>query len=671
MGKPPQDVEKRAEKLRKAINQYRYDFHVLNKETISPEALDSLKNELVTIEERYPELITPDSPTQRVAGKPLPGFKKIKHKVQQWSFNDAFTEQDILNFDERVRKFYEASFGEKINPTYSCELKIDGSHLVLEYENGLLKSGATRGDGRVGEDITENIKTIESVPLRLNENVSVIVEGEIYMSKLQFEKINIEQAKNGGALFANARNIVAGTVRQLDPKIVASRKLSTFVYDLSLADFPMPDNQIKELECLERLGFRVNKERILASSINEVIEYWKKWEKKKDKEDYLIDGIVIKLNDRRAQEALGYTGKAPRWGIACKFQAEQVTTQIIDITLQIGRTGVLTPVAILKPVLVAGSTVSRATLHNEDEIRRLDIRVGDTVIIQKAGDVIPDIVKVLPEFRTGKEKKFVFPKHVPLCGGDGSIERIPGQVAYRCVAKNSFAQQRRKIAHFTSKKVFNIVGFGQKTVDQLLEAGIISSFDDIFKIKKGDLSALPRWAEKSIDNLLASIEKSRSVSLSRFITGLSIPQVGEETARDLANHFEDEKSFRFATRDELTKIEGVGPIVANSIIEWFADKDNLKMYESLLREVKIYKEKKIDKGIFANKNFVLTGTLPTLSRIDATERIRRLGGEISSSVSRETDFVLAGKDPGSKYENAIKYGVRILNEEEFLNMIKA
>ena len=671
MGKPPQDIEKRAERLRKAINQYRYDFHVLNKETISPEALDSLKNELVIIETEYPELITPDSPTQRVAGKPLPGFKKIVHKVRQWSFNDAFTEEDIRNFDERVRKFYEASFGEKINPTYSCELKIDGSHLVLEYENGLLKSGATRGDGRVGEDVTENIKTIESIPLRLNEKVSVVVEGEIYMSKTQFERVNKEQANKGETLFANARNIVAGTVRQLDPRIVASRKLSTFMYDISLADFPMPDTQIEELKCLERLGFRVNEERILASSIDEVIEYWKKWEKKKDKEDYLIDGIVIKLNERKAQEALGYTGKAPRWGIACKFQAEQVTTQVVDISLQIGRTGVLTPVAILKPVLVAGSTVSRATLHNEDEIKRLDIRVGDTVIIQKAGDVIPDIVKVLPEFRTGKEKKFVFPKHVPLCGGDGSIERIPGQAAYRCVAKNSFAQQRRKIAHFTSKKVFNIVGFGQKTVDQLMEAGIISSFDDIFKIKRGDLSALPRWAEKSIDNLLVSIEKSRNVSLGRFIAGLSIPQVGEETARDLANYFEDEKSFRSATRDELTEIEGVGPIVANSIIEWFADRDNLKMYENLLREVKIYKEKKTEKGTLTGKTFVLTGTLPTLSRIEAAEMIRKFGGKISGSVSKETDFVLAGKDPGSKYTNAVKYGVRVLNEDDFLKMIKA
>lgn len=671
MGKPPQDIEKRAERLRKAINQYRYDFHVLNKETISPEALDSLKNELVIIETEYPELITPDSPTQRVAGKPLPGFKKIVHKVRQWSFNDAFTEEDIRNFDERVRKFYEASFGETINPTYSCELKIDGSHLVLEYENGLLKSGATRGDGRVGEDVTENIKTIESIPLRLNEKVSVVVEGEIYMSKTQFERVNKEQANKGETLFANARNIVAGTVRQLDPRIVASRKLSTFMYDISLADFPMPDTQIEELKCLARLGFRVNEERILASSIDEVIEYWKKWEKKKDKEDYLIDGIVIKLNERKAQEALGYTGKAPRWGIACKFQAEQVTTQVVDISLQIGRTGVLTPVAILKPVLVAGSIVSRATLHNEDEIKRLDIRVGDTVIIQKAGDVIPDIVKVLPEFRTGKEKKFVFPKHVPLCGGDGSIERIPGQAAYRCVAKNSFAQQRRKIAHFTSKKVFNIVGFGQKTVDQLMEAGIISSFDDIFKIKRGDLLVLPRWAEKSIDNLLASIEKSRNVSLGRFIAGLSIPQVGEETARDLADHFEDEKSFRSATRDELTEIEGVGPIVANSIMEWFADRDNLKMYENLLREVKIFKEKKTGKGTLTGKTFVLTGTLPTLSRIEAAEMIRKFGGKISSSVSKETDFVLAGKDPGSKYTNAVKYGVRVLSEDDFLKMIKA
>jgi len=666
---PSKETEIRIRKLRDAIDRYRYDFHVLNKETISQEALDSLKDELVKIEEKYPQLITADSPTQRVAGKPLPGFKKVTHKVQQWSYGDAFTEEDIRNFDERVKRFYETNTGKTISPRYACELKIDGSHLVLEYVKGLLQTGATRGDGKVGEDVTENIKTIESIPLRLKKDVSVIVEGEMYMPKGQFRKINKELARRSEPLFANARNIVAGTIRQLDPRIVASRKLSTFIYDISFSDDPLPPTQFEELAYLNELGFKVNEHRLRCENIDEVIAFWKKWEKKKEKEDYLIDGIVVKLDSRDAQEVLGYTGKAPRWGIACKFAAEQVTTTVLDITLQIGRTGVLTPVAILRPVSVAGSIVSRATLHNEDEIKRLDVRVGDTVILQKAGDVIPDVVKVLSELRTGKGKPFTFPKHFPLCGGDGSIERIPGQAAYRCVAKNSFAQQRRRLSHFTSKRVFNIVGFGQKTVDQLLEAGVISTFADIFRIKKGDFENLPGWKEKSIGNLLKAIEKARDVSLARFIAGLSIPQVGEETARDLAQHFQKAVKLESASLENLETLTGVGPIIAQSITEWFSDVENKKLYKNILQEVRVLKETSSSKGAFAGKTFVLTGTLPTLSRDEAGETIRREGGNVSSSVSKETSYVLAGDNPGSKLEKARGLGVEILDETEFLTKL--
>ncbi len=667
----PRDVSERVEKLRQAIDQYRYDFHVLHKETISPEALDSLKDELVKLEEKYPELITPDSPTQRVAGKPLEGFKKITHKVPQWSFNDAFTEEDIQNFDQRVRRFYKAETGEEIVPTYTCELKIDGSHLVLEYEDGLLKTGATRGDGRVGEDITENVKTIESVPLRLNRNVSVLVEGEVYMPKSQFERINKEQRKKGEPEYANARNIVAGTIRQLDPRIVASRKLSTFMYDLSLTNEKFPQTQTEELEYLRELGFKVSSKHILAQNIDEVIEFWKSWETKKDKEDFLIDGIVLKLNDHRAQGILGYTGKAPRWGIAVKFAAEQVTTIVEDITLQIGRTGVLTPVANLRPVKVAGSTVSRATLHNEDEIKRLDVRIGDTVIIQKAGDVIPDVVKVLPELRTGKEKVFTFPTRFPLCGGDGRIERIPGQAAYRCVAKNSFAQQRRKLSYFTSKHCFDIAGFGQKTVDQLLEAGVISNFDDIFNIEYGDLENLAGWKETSINKLLAGIEKARQVTLARFIASLSIPQVGEETARDLASHFKTAQKFEEATEDELQALNGVGPVVAKAVVEWFKDKENRKLYEHLLKEVHIKPQESSAKHLqkLSNKVFVLTGTLSTLSRDEAGDMIRAAGGKVSGSVSKNTDYVLAGENAGEKLEKAQELGVKVISEKEFKDML--
>ena len=669
MSSVPKEIHERLNKLRETINKYRYDFHVLNEETISQEALDSLKDELVKLEEKYPELITPDSPTQRVAGKASAGFKKITHKVSQWSFNDAFTEEDIREFDERVKRFYKAETGEDFSPTYTCELKIDGSHLVLEYEDGLLKTGATRGDGKIGEDVTENIKTIESIPLRLEEPVSVIVEGEIYMPKKQFELVNLEQKKKGEKEFANARNIVAGTIRQLDPAIVAERKLSTFIYDLSLSNEPFPPTQTEELEYLKELGFKVNTHHKLCKNIDEVIAFWKKWSTQKEKEDYLIDGVVLKLNDRRAQTILGYTGKAPRWAIAFKFEAEQVTTVVEDITLQIGRTGVLTPVAVLRPVKVAGSTVSRATLHNEDEIKRLDVRIGDTVVLQKAGDVIPDVVRVVLEMRTGKEKAFKFPTHFPLCGGDGTIERIPGQAAYRCVAKNSFAQQRRKLSHFTSKKVFNIDGLGQKKIDQLLEAGIISNFDDIFTIKKGDLETLPRFGEKSIDKLLSAIENARHVTLGRFIAGLSISNVGEETARDLAGHFKTAEKFRDAKEEDLEKQNGVGPIVAKSVVLWFNDSENKKLFEHLLKEVNIAKEKSEPKGKLTGKTFVLTGSLPTLSRDEAGEKIRQAGGKVSGSVSKLTDYVLAGESAGEKYDKAIKLGVKIISEKEFLNML--
>ncbi len=669
MSEIPKEITKRIAKLREAIDHYRYQFHVLNIEEISPEALDSLKDELVKLEEKYPELITPDSPTQRVAGAPLPGFKKIKHKVTQWSFNDAFTEEDLRNFDARVRRFYKGETGEEITPTYLCELKIDGSHLVLEYIDGQLVSGATRGDGKIGEDITMNVKTIESVPLSLRERASVLVEGEMYMPKSRFIELNKKLKKEGKETFANARNVVAGTVRQLDSKIVADRKLSTFVYDLSLSKDKIPKSQEEELEYLETLGFKVNKQRHFAKNIDEVISFWKSWEHKKDKEDYLIDGIVVKLNDRRAQEILGYTGKAPRWGIAAKFAAEEVTTKVNDITLQIGRTGVLTPVAILEPVLVAGSTVSRATLHNEDEIKRLDIRIGDTIILRKAGDVIPDVVRVLTELRTGKEKPFYFPTHFNLCGGDGRIERIPGQAAYRCVDKNSFAVQRRKLYHFTSKHIFDIRGLGPKVIDKLVDAELISTFDDIFKLKKGDLEVLPRLGEKSINNLLTSIEKARNISFGRFIASLSIPQVGEETARDLANHFKTPENFEKATLADLENLNGVGPIVARAVTDWFKDKQNRKLYEKLLQEVTIEKVKGENKGKLTGKTLVLTGTLPTLSRDEAGDMIRNAGGKVSSSVSKNTSFVLAGEEAGEKLEKAEKLGVKVITEEDFKKML--
>ncbi|MBU4536882.1 NAD-dependent DNA ligase LigA [Patescibacteria group bacterium] len=664
-----QNIIDKYEKLIKVVEKHRYDYHVLDKQEISEEALDSLKNQLVKIEEEYPHLITSDSPSQRVAGKPLDKFEKVPHKVAQWSFNDAFTEEDIENFDKKVKR----ALGTEKQIEYVCELKIDGMHIVLEYEKGELIMASSRGDGKIGENVLMNVKTIQSIPLKLSEKVDVIVEGEIWMAKDIFAKINDKLKEKGDKLYANPRNLTSGTMRQLNPNIVAERKLDCFIYDISYPEKLVPKTQNEELEQLRKWGLKVSKHFEICNGVSEIIAYWKKWQKKSEKENYWIDGVVIKVNERSLQNKLGYTGKAPRFAIALKFPTEQVTTEIEDIVLQVGRTGVLTPVAHLKPVSVLGSIVSRATLHNEDEIKRLDVRIGDTIILEKAGDVIPKILFVIKEMRTGKEKPFLYPKKVSACGGDGSIEKIPGQVAWRCVNKNSFAQQKRKFHHFVSKKVFDIDGLGPKVVDILLEENLINTFDDIFSLKKGDLLLLPRFAEKSVDNLLKSIKNARQITLARFIMSLSIDQVGEETAIDLANRFGSFEKFRKASLEDLDSIEGVGGVVSQSIVDWFQDKENLKMLERLLKEVQINPPAggpKVSQKL-KGQVFVLTGTLETISRDQAKEEIRLLGGSVSNSVSVKTTFVVAGEKAGTKLDKAGKYGIQVLNEKEFLNKLKS
>ena len=667
----PKEVIERIEKLKKTIEYHRYIYHVENRQEISPEALDSLKDELYKLEEKYPKLITSDSPTQRVAGKPLDAFKKIAHKVTQWSFNDAFTEEDIIDFDKRVKRFLEKE-GIKDLPTYTCELKIDGLKVVLEYKNGELFSGATRGDGVIGEDVTMNVKTIDAIPLKLTKNIDCIVEGEVWLPKKEFERINKERKKGGEELFANPRNMAAGTLRQLDPKIVAERKLDVFIYDIGQINTISPNTQEGELEFLKQLGFKVNRHFKYCKDINEVINFWKTWQKKKDKEDYQIDGVVVKVDEKRLQDILGFTGKAPRFAIAFKFPAEQVTTVVEDIIFQVGRTGVITPVAHLRPVSLAGSVVSRATLHNEDEINRLDVRIGDTVILQKAGDVIPDIVSVLKEMRTGKEKPFVWPKYVALCGGNGEIERISGQAAWRCKDKNSFEQQKRKLYYFVGKSAFNIEKVGPKIIDVFLKENLVAEYADIFTLKKGDLIDLPRFGEKSVLNILESINQRREISLPRFLISLSILNVGEETAYDLVNFFSTLESIMSAKEEDFLKINGVGPIVSKSLFEFFKNKENQRIIKNLLKEVKIIPEnkKQIRQTKLQGKTFVLTGTLSQMSRDEAKLKIRELGGDVSSSVSKETDFVVAGEATGSKYDKAIELGVKILTEEEFLKLIK-
>ncbi|MCX6763949.1 MAG: NAD-dependent DNA ligase LigA [Candidatus Moranbacteria bacterium] len=710
------EAEKRADKLKKEINRRRYEYHVLDKPEVTDEVYDSLMTELRDLEEQFPELKTPDSPTQRIGGKPLAKFQKVRHQVRQWSFNDVFSFEELRKWEEKVERLVSKTpsasghspleKGEmKRGLEFCCEIKIDGLKIILNYENGKFVQGATRGDGIIGEDVTENLKTIQSIPLEIGQNISGVFVGECWLSKRELERINQARKKRKEPLFANSRNAAAGTIRQLDPKIVASRKLDTFIYDIDRLDFSQssafpsrsakaelnsskpsfsksPKTQIEELEFLKQLGFHVNQEYKLCKNIEEIQKFYESWIAKKGKQDYGIDGIVIKINSREIQEALGYTGKSPRWGVAYKFPAEKVTTIVEDIKVQIGRTGALTPLAVLKPVLVAGSTVSRATLHNEDEIKRLDIRSGDTVVLHKAGDVIPEIVEVLKNLRTGKEKIFHMPKICPMCGGP--VRRKEGEAATYCLNPKCFAVDVEKNIHFVSKKGFNIEGMGDKIIEHLMNEGLISSPADIFELEKGDLEPLERFAEKSADNLVKSIEASKKIELPKLLYALGIRHVGEEgtilvtrnsklITQNKINSIADLiKNFPKITPEKWQKIKGIGPEAAESLFNWFNDKENLeilrKMHESgveIIMPVKL----PITNYKLQDKVFVLTGELAGFTRDEAKDMIRKAGGEISSSVSRKTDYVVAGANPGSKYDKARELGVKIIKEKEFEKLI--
>lgn len=674
-------AKNRIEKLKKEIEHHRYLYHVLDRQEISDAALDSLKHELANLEKQFPELITPDSPSQRVGGKALDRFKKVKHTVKQWSFNDAFTFEEVKEFDKRIKKMLFKKLKKMPHIDYVSELKIDGLHIVFTYKKGVLTTAATRGDGKIGEDVTNNIKTIESVPLRLRKEVDVVVEGEVWMNKKVFEKLNRQREKAGKAKFANPRNAAAGAVRQLDPKITAKRELDCFFYDLPAANFPLPKTQKEELETLRELGFKVNMNYKYCKSLDDIQKHWQIWQNKRETEEYWIDGLVIKVNRLEFQEMLGYTGKAPRWALAYKFPAEQATTIVEDIQVQVGRTGTLTPVAHLKPVYVAGSTVSRATLHNEDEVKRLDVRIGDTVIIQKAGDVIPDIVKVLPRLRTGKEKKFHMPKNCPVCGS--KVVHKEDEAAHRCSNRNCNAIHREQLYHFVSKKACDIEHLGQKIIDQLLDANLIEDAADLFDLTKGDLQPLERFAEKSASNLVAAIEKAKTIPLGKFIFALGIRYVGEETAHLISLQIADsglqitnpEQLYKLLSKwtyNDWKSIEGVGEKVAKSLFDWFHQGNNISFLKKLHNKGIQFtaikptnKNKKLE-----GKTFVLTGTLKSLTREQAKEKIRELGGDVSSSVSKNTDYVVAGTKPGSKYKKAKKLGLKIIDEKNFLNIIQ-
>lgn len=691
------EARERIEKLKKAISKYRYSRLVLNKELISPEAEDALKKEIFDLENKFPEFITQDSPTQRVGGHAIKKFLKIHHSLPMLSFNDAFSREDMEDWLKRNKKLL--PFGTKID--FYVELKLDGLAVNLIYENGVFKTGATRGDGFTGEDVTLNLKTIEAIPLNLLSREEVIknlerqklhhivanvkklwpkvieARGEVFINKNDFEKLNKEQFKKGLSLYANPRNVAAGSIRQLDPKITASRHLDLFAYSLK-TDLGQKTHEEEHL-ILHSLGFRTNPNNKYAKDLDDILKFKEYWEKHREKLPLEIDGIVVITNSEEVFKRLGAVGKAPRGAIAFKFSPKESETVVQDIIVQIGRTGVLTPVAILKPVQIGGVTISRATLHNEDEIKRLGIKIGDTVIVGRAGDVIPDISKVLKEMRTGKEKEFHFPKG--FCGQ--KVVRVFGEAAHKVIhPEKCELVNRRRLYYFTSKAAFNIDGVGPKIIDALLDNNLISDAADLFDLEAGDLVPLERFAEKSAENIINSIRNSKTIDLYKFIYALGIEHVGEETAIDIGKKLLEQKLVK-SPEDIVEivkkiesgvwqKIPNIGPKVAESVFEYFEDKNHVVFLKKLEKAgIKIISPKiTILAQKLKSKTFVLTGGLETLTRDEAKDRIRKLGGDVTSSVGKGVNYVVAGSEPGEKYEKAKKLGVKIINENEFIKIIR-
>ncbi len=669
-----QDAKQRIEKLKKLISHHRYLYHVLNQQKISENALDSLKKELFDLEQQFPKFITPDSPTQRVAGKPLEKFEKVYHYQPMLSLNDAFSEKDIKDWLERISKLLSPNEIKQI--AFFCELKIDGLAVELIYQNSILKTGSTRGDGLVGENVTQNLKTIEAIPLKLKDRrgaVPLVVRGEVFISKKEFEKVNQKQKRAGLPTYANPRNLAAGSIRQLDPKITASRCLDFFAYDLDFVSENAfnPESHQEKHQILKTLGFKTNPHTKYCRDLKEVFRFYKHCQELREKIPYEIDGIVILVNPNKIFEKLGVVGKANRGSIAFKFALKQATTKVIDIRVQVGRTGALTPVAYLKPIKISGATITRATLHNEDEIKRLGLKINDTVIVGRAGDVIPDIIKVLPELRTGEEKEFKMPSQCPICRSE--IKKSAQGKIFFCQNPGCFAKQKRYFEHFVSRAGFDISGLGAKIIAKLIENGIVSDPTDLFELKQEDLTSLEGIAEKSAKNLIKAIQEKKEISFSRFIYCLGIPNVGEKTAKDLAQHFKDLQNLRQASFEKLEKLMDIGPIIAKSIHSWFREKNNLEFLMKLKKNgVKIipHKSKKEDGQKLRGKIFVLTGSLKSMTREQAKEKIRELAGEVSESISSKTDFLVVGKEPGLiKIEKAKLLNIKTINEQHFLEMI--
>jgi len=703
------EAKNRIDKLKAEIDFHRYNYHVLDRETISPAALDSLKNELFKLENEFPVLLTPDSPTQRVIGEVLDNFQKVTHSRPMISLFDAFSEEDMRAWEERNANYLKYPF----KADYYCELKLDGLAINLRYQNGLLVQGATRGDGKIGEDVTNNIKTINSIPLKLRrpsemelrniglesadikkvlnliDSGTIELRGEAIMSKKTFAALNKKYAAAGKVELANTRNGVAGSIRQLDPKISAERKLEFYAYDLLLDNYSRGETirYRRQADALANLlGFKTLKQNRVCADLAAVFVFYAEIEKKRAALDFEIDGTVVKVNDLRIWDDLGIVGKAPRYMMAYKFSAEQATTKVNDVIWQVGRTGALTPTAVLEPVRVGGVTIGRSTLHNFDEIERLDLRLGDTVIIERSGDVIPKVIEVLKNLRTGREKKISVPKKCPICGD--LVVQAGGEVAYRCANKRCYAVNLRQIIHFVSKGAVDMDGLGPKLIEQFITNGLIKDAADLYALKKSDLLSLERFAEKKADNVINIIAARKIIILARFIYGLGIRHVGEETAGLLAETIADKaktkllsidaliKYFQAFSLEDLETMPDIGPIVARSIYDFWRDSAGLKIMakfssQGISLETGFKNKARIGAGgRFVGKNFVLTGSLSGLTRSEAKDKIKALGGKVKENVGHETDYVVVGVEPGSKYEKAKKLGLEILTEEEFLKMIK-
>lgn len=666
----PVAVKERAEFLKEELERHNYLYYVKDEPEISDSEYDLLIRELAALETQYPELQTPDSPTQRVGGAPLAIFNSVKHRVALLSLDNAFSPEELRAFDQRVRKALETD--EK--PEYVAELKIDGLTVALTYENGLLTQAATRGDGVTGEEVTANVKTIKSIPLRIanRPNVSLGVRGEVYLKKKDFEALNRERERTGETPFANPRNIAAGSLRQLDPKVTAGRPLDAFFYDILYLEGAAVATQWDGFKLLKEYKLKTNPHARLCRGIEEVIAFCEYWTEHREELPYEIDGIVVKINSLSDQERLGFTAKAPRSKIAYKFQAQQAETKVLDIIVNVGRTGAVTPTAVLEPVKVAGSTVSRATLHNEDNIRDKDIRIGDRVIIQKAGDVIPEVVRSLPEKRTGAEREFSMPLKCPECGAE--VYREPGEAVARCIGAACPAQLREGIIHFVSREAMDIQGLGEAIIIQLIAAGLIHDVADLYKLEYEDLVKLERFGAKSATNLIEAIAESKSNNLSRLLFGLGIRHVGAGVARELASRYGDLDRLTEATYENLTAVASIGPKIAASIVKYFEEPRNRELVaklKSLGVNTKESTAQNVAPQTLAGKTVVVTGTLKNYGRAEIEEAIRLHGGKAASSVSKNTDFVLVGKDPGSKFDKAKALGVKIINEDEFRELLKS